>query len=201
MKDRILQIATEKFIQIGYMAFNMDDLCRDLGISKKTLYEYFPSKKELFQTSAQTVFDEMRSESHAVLDKMIENDEFHFFDQLKNMFDVVNKHHKKLKPIFMSDLRKYAPDVWGCTNDFEAERRGYFDKIWALGTRDGMIKKDINKNVYYLMYFGILHTLMRPDILADLSISSYQALEQIYEILMTGILTDDGYKEFKEKVN
>lgn len=199
MKDRILNVSEDKFIKVGYVAFNMDDLCRDLGISKKTLYEHFSSKKELFQTVAQKVFDEMRNESQEVLDKMIENDEFHFFEQLKNMFDVVNRHHKKLKPLFMEDIRKYAHNIWHCTHQFEEERREYFNKIWELGTREGMIRNDINKNIYYMMYFAILHTVMRPDILADLSLSSYQALEQIYEILMSGILTENGVKEYREK--
>jgi AcrR family transcriptional regulator len=199
VEDRILKESIEKFTEIGYTALNLDDLCRDLGISKKTLYDHYPSKKELFQKCAKHVFDEMRSESQAVLEKMVENDEFHFFEHLKNMFAVINKHHKKLKPKFVEDMKKYAHSIWDCTTEFEDQRRQYFDKIWDLGIKEGMIKVDINKNIYYLMYFGILHTIMRPDILADLSISSTQALEQIYEILMSGILTDDGIKDFKEK--
>lgn len=199
MKDRILAVATDKFIEVGYSAFNMDDLCRDLGISKKTLYEVFSSKKELFENVADNVFKEMSKESKEILDKMIENDMFHFFDQLKNLFEVVNKHHKKLKPKFMEDIKKYAHSVWCCTFDFEKERRDYFEKIWELGIREKMIKSSINKNIYYMMYFSILHTVIRPDVLADLSLSSYQALEQIYEILMSGILTDDGINDFREK--
>lgn len=199
VEERILRESIEKFTEIGYTAFNLDDLCRDLGISKKTLYEHYPSKKDLFQKCAQAIFNEMRSESQAVLEKMIENDEFHFFEQLKNMFAVVNKHHKKLKPKFIEDMKKYAHTIWDCTTEFEQERRHYFDKIWELGIKEGMIKSNINKNIYYLMYFGILDKIMRQDILADLSISSTQALEQIYEILMSGILTDEGITDFKEK--
>ena len=200
MKERILIVASDKFIEVGYSSFNMDDLCRDLGISKKTLYEHFSSKKELFETIAENIFKQINKESKEVLDKMVENDEFHFFEQLKNLFEIVNKHHKKLSPKFMNDIRKYAHSVWSCSLDLEKERRRYFDKIWELGIRDGMIKSDINKNIYYMLYFAILHSVIRPDVLADLSLSSFQALEQIYEILMSGILTDEGIKDFRKKI-
>lgn len=200
MKERILIVASDKFIEVGYSSFNMDDLCRDLGISKKTLYEHFSSKKELFETIAENIFKQINKESKEVLDKMVENDEFHFFEQLKNLFEIVNKHHKKLSPKFMHDIRKYAHSVWSCSHDLEKERRRYFDKIWELGIRDGMIKSDINKNIYYMLYFAILHSVIRPDVLADLSLSSFQALEQIYEILMSGILTDEGIKDFRKKI-
>ncbi len=200
MKERILIVASDKFIEVGYSSFNMDDLCRDLGISKKTLYEHFSSKKELFETIAENIFKQINKESKEVLDKMVENDEFHFFEQLKNLFEIVNKHHKKLSPKFMNDIRKYAHSVWSCSHDLEKERRRYFDKIWELGIRDGMIKSDINKNIYYMLYFAILHSVIRPDVLADLSLSSFQALEQIYEILMSGILTDEGIKDFRKKI-
>lgn len=201
MKERILDTAKEKFINVGYVTFNMDDLCRDLGISKKTLYEYYPSKKDLFKQCAIEFFAEIKSETHEVLELMIKDEKFLFFDHLKQMYEVVNKHHKKLKSNFLTDIKRYAPEAWKCSHDFEVERRFYFDKIWELGVKEGKIKSNINKNVYYIMYFGTLHSVLNPDILADLSISSFQALEQLYNVLMTGILTEDGVKDFNEKIN
>ena len=97
MKERILDTAKEKFINVGYVTFNMDDLCRDLGISKKTLYEYYPSKKDLFKQCAIKFYAEIKSETHEVLELMIKDEKFLFFDHLKQMYEVVNKHHKKLK--------------------------------------------------------------------------------------------------------
>ena len=49
------------------------------------------------------------------------------------------------------------------------------------------------------MYFEVIHKILRPDILAELSVNSFEAMEQIYEVLMSGILTENGINEFKEK--
>lgn len=47
MKDSILAAATEE-IRLHGSSFRMEDLARRLNISKRTLYENFRSKNEIF---------------------------------------------------------------------------------------------------------------------------------------------------------
>ena len=44
MKEKIIKTALEHFIQYGFKTFTMDDLAKELGISKKTLYEHLLRK-------------------------------------------------------------------------------------------------------------------------------------------------------------
>ena len=44
----ILDIAREAFLQDGYSGTSMSRIAAEVGVSKATLYSYFPSKKELF---------------------------------------------------------------------------------------------------------------------------------------------------------
>ncbi len=46
-KERILQKAEEMFMQFGIRSVSMDDISNTLGMSKKTLYQYFADKDEL----------------------------------------------------------------------------------------------------------------------------------------------------------
>ncbi len=46
-KDRILIKAEELFMQFGIRSVSMDDIANNLGMSKKTLYQYFADKDEL----------------------------------------------------------------------------------------------------------------------------------------------------------
>ena len=48
-RQRILLAAREHFFAYGYSALTMDGLAAELGMSKKTLYKYFPSKDSLLQ--------------------------------------------------------------------------------------------------------------------------------------------------------
>lgn len=47
--DRILHAAIAVFARAGYTGASMDEIARKSGLSKPTLYQYFPSKDALFQ--------------------------------------------------------------------------------------------------------------------------------------------------------
>jgi TetR/AcrR family transcriptional repressor of mexJK operon len=49
-RRQVLEAATDLFIGSGYTAVSMDAVARRAGVSKATLYAYFPSKQELFAT-------------------------------------------------------------------------------------------------------------------------------------------------------
>ncbi|MFZ1857244.1 MAG: TetR/AcrR family transcriptional regulator, partial [Chitinophagaceae bacterium] len=48
-KERILLKAEELFMQYGIRSVSMDDIANNLGMSKKTLYQYFADKDELVE--------------------------------------------------------------------------------------------------------------------------------------------------------
>jgi len=47
VKERILVKSEEMFMQFGIRSVSMDDIANNLGMSKKTLYQYFADKDEL----------------------------------------------------------------------------------------------------------------------------------------------------------
>lgn len=46
----ILEESSKLFLRYGIKSLSMDDIARQLGVSKKTLYQYFSDKKELVQS-------------------------------------------------------------------------------------------------------------------------------------------------------
>ena len=46
--NRLMEKAEELFVSLGYKAVSMDQIAEAAGISKMTIYRYFPSKEELF---------------------------------------------------------------------------------------------------------------------------------------------------------
>lgn len=45
---RILQAAEQVFTRVGYGAATMEEMAREAGMSKRTLYAFYPDKRELF---------------------------------------------------------------------------------------------------------------------------------------------------------
>ncbi|SDC77711.1 TetR/AcrR family transcriptional regulator [Ruegeria marina] len=52
--DQVLRGAREVFMADGFEGANVDDIARAAGVSKATLYSYFPDKRLLFMEVAQT---------------------------------------------------------------------------------------------------------------------------------------------------
>src|SRR5204863_6772013 len=48
-RQRIVAAARGHFFNHGFRSVTMDDLAEELGISKKTLYAYFPGKFDLLE--------------------------------------------------------------------------------------------------------------------------------------------------------
>ena len=49
MRSRILDGAAQVFLETGFDAASMNDICRTAGVSKSTLYVYFADKDALFE--------------------------------------------------------------------------------------------------------------------------------------------------------
>ena len=47
MQEEIYEVAERMFMKYGVKRISMDDLARELGMSKKTLYQYFENKEDL----------------------------------------------------------------------------------------------------------------------------------------------------------
>jgi TetR/AcrR family transcriptional regulator, cholesterol catabolism regulator len=63
-KIEIIEKATQVFLKYGIKSVTMDDMARELVMSKKTIYQYFKDKNELVEQiiSFKTQFDQIKCE-------------------------------------------------------------------------------------------------------------------------------------------
>ena len=94
-------------MRYGVRSVSMDDIAAQLGISKKTLYQYYTDKEELVDAVLSEVLDKNR---HECLDngRVAENaihEVFQAFDMMQEMFSSMN-------PSIVFDVEKYHPAVY-----------------------------------------------------------------------------------------
>jgi len=198
LKDRILNNAREKFIKDGYTNVNMDDLARSLGISKRTLYENFESKKTLFYEVVKTTFEEAYKDADEILERMTKDGEYRFFEEIKNLWELIIYHTKFFNLRFQDDIKKYAPNATPFCQMQKIKEETNFHKVFELGIKTGNIKPSINIDIFRLVYFSSMKNILNPEIIADLSLSTNEVIEQIYDLLMLGVLSDTGKKEYNK---
>ena len=67
-RQRILEIATEQFARFGVRTFTMEDLARQAGISKKTIYQEFEDKKDLVKAVFAAILEEDQQKLSFILE-------------------------------------------------------------------------------------------------------------------------------------
>ena len=107
LEEKIRQHALQMFMQLGVRSVTMDDVARDMAISKKTLYQYVENKADLVEKAFTHLVDttiprvrEIRKADGNAIDHMFMLDEF--------MCSMVESHNPAVK----FQLHKYYPSTW-----------------------------------------------------------------------------------------
>src|ERR1700719_3330618 len=81
MKDRILETADRLFYLKGIRAIGVDTIAAEIGISKRTLYNHFPSKDALIAAYLERRFVQPRASDKSPLEQILGT-----FDSLERRF-------------------------------------------------------------------------------------------------------------------
>ena len=107
MKDKILQKAADMFLSLGFKSVTMDDIASELGMSKKTIYSHFSTKRKLVEASTFYVLDRVNETICSILDANYDPIEETF--TIKSMVNNLLKNERS-SPSYQ--LQKYYPKTY-----------------------------------------------------------------------------------------
>lgn len=198
--DTIVAQAYTVFMQNGIKNVSMDDLCRQMGISKKTLYKYVDNKTDLLKKISAYI----RQQITFRIEELQQSD-LNAIDVLLEMSRISTDNHIRINPYVSYEIRKFYPlvyDDYFCTKK-ELIVRSIMDNI-DKGIKEGLYRQGLNKEIVAHLYFKKIeefHTLEGDD-LKDFSYS--KIFEVMFENHIRGIANDAGIAYFekrKEKLN
>ena len=193
VKERILRQAEQLFIQFGYSKVTMDEIAASLGMSKKTLYKFFPGKEALIKEMITT----MKCSIDEHIDAVWKNEKMDFMDKLKSVMNFIGKQTTKLQGPLLEDLHKNIPEVWKEIHDFRrANAVERFTTFINEGIKTGVFRKDIDRELIVLFYLHAIQGLINPETLSQLPYSANQVFDAIIRIIFEGILTEEGRSQY-----
>ncbi len=196
VRNRILEVAREQFFSLGFTKVTMDEIAHELGMSKRTLYQHFPGKKDLLRKA---LLNKAQRISEG-LGKIIDGDQAHFGRKLEQALTFVATEMPHLSPIFLRDIQRHAPDVWQELDQRRQETiRTRFGKLIREGIKAGFLRKDIEAELLVLLFSTLVQNVMNPQTLSRLPLTASQAFAVISGVLFEGILTDKGRARSREK--
>jgi AcrR family transcriptional regulator len=193
IKERILHKAAEMFLQFGFSRVTMEEIAVELGMSKKTLYRFFPGKEHLFKE----MVTGMRCKFEDYVQELWGNTEMSFIEKLKNMMNYISNQSSAFRGPLAHDLQKNFPLLWEEINESRKTHSLHkFNLLLNEGIENGVFRKDIDQQIVVLLFMNAIQGILSHEILAQLPYTANQVFESIIKILMEGIFTEEGRHKY-----
>ena len=193
MKEDIVKRALNDFMQYGFKTFTMDDLANKMGMSKKTLYEHFPSKQDLVD---------------ACLDYALEmscTNVTTFIEGEGSVIENVYRNQKKVQEVFninsdrpIWELQKYYPKTYErMESEFAKTDALFIDKLLEKGWQEGLFRKDINVNFYKVFYTSVQRLRSITHTFLEREFPFWETIYTILEYFFRILINEKGLKELE----
>jgi len=197
LKDQIIKTAAELFINLGFKSVTMDDIAKELGISKKTIYSHFSTKTKLVEASTFHFLSQM---SCGVEDIVCQEK-----NAIVELFDIKNfamKHLKNNKSSPQFQLKKYYPKVYNLVQINHLQiMEGFVLKNLEKGIKNDLYRKniplDFTSKIYFVGMMGIKDEYHFPLE----KYSQNELLELFLEYHLRAIVTEKGLKTLNKLSN
>ena len=186
VRERIGQAALGLFLQAGFSKVTMDELASNLGMSKKTIYRYYPGKEALVKE----LVEQNLGLIGARIDGIVHSRELDFVEKLRELLGYVGTMIGNFGPAFSTDLQKHAPGVWREIAEFRRRKIvANFGKLFAEGTKRGVFRKDLNPELLVRMYANTISATLNPQTLSELPVTAKDIFDAIVKVFFEGLLT------------
>jgi AcrR family transcriptional regulator len=193
VRSRILRKAEELFFMHGFSRVTIDEIVRELGMSKKTIYRYFSNKKEIIQAVVSLNQDELIGK----IDGVLGDETVDYVQRLKTVFGVLSIFFSKISGTIIEDLKRHLPDIWKSVAEFKQKMSlERISKILNEGIQRGLFRKDIDKRLILLTYRTLLEGVILQNRQGEIPFPENEIFEAIIKILYSGILTESARKTF-----
>lgn len=188
MKEEILLRATDMFLNYGFKSVTMDDLARNLGISKKTIYQHFDNKTKLVESSTLNLFNVIANgiDRICALEK-------NPIEEIFSIKQFVMAHLKDEKSSPQYQLQKYYPSI------FDSLKKKQFGVMEVCvtnnlkkGVRNELYRDNINIDFISRLYFNGMLALKDKDLFPVKKFSANEIMNNYLEYHLRGICTPKG---------
>ena len=198
-KERILSEAIKQLLRLGPSSMTMDMVARGCGMSKRTLYETFPTKKELVKECLATLH-EQRTREHQQI-----------FAQSQNCFEAFFKIYVMVRTLMQGTTINFTDEIKRLYPDIYAERRiherGFIQglsKTLLRAQHEGLVLESINTSIAAFIFVSEMDHVNRSEQIAELGFSRIEVFDATFVSLLRGIATVKGLSmidEFLTKQN
>lgn len=193
----IVEKSAQVFLKYGIRAVTMDDLARELGASKKTIYKYFADKDELIRTII-----EFKTQSDREICAIACNQAENAIDEMIRISEFVSEMLQDVHSSVFFDLQKYHRDAW----DIMEDHKNTFVRNQIKGNIERGIQEDVyrensDSDILSKVYVSTMGTLFDGQTFHSSEYKFNKVLNQIIRFQIRGLVNEKGLEYFKTRLN
>jgi AcrR family transcriptional regulator len=194
IKERIIAKAREQFFRYGVKSVTMDDIARELGISKKTIYQHFEDKDAIVHqlmmaemANDKCEWDALDVSSNNVIEKIVKS------------MDIIRQAFAEINPSAFFDIKKYHPKTWQL---FQEHKQNFvmdsIRKELLQGIEEGFFRVDIKVEILVRMRMEQIEIGFDPQLFPPNKFSLIEVELTMLDHYIRGILTPKGLEVYQE---
>jgi len=193
MEEQIQQItkkAAKLFHRYGIKSVSMDDVARELSISKKTLYKLFKDKNDL-------VSKVLDCSNHAVPDT-VDISNLNAVEKHILVYDSIVEFLSDLNPSFEYDLKKYYPKLHN--EVIQSRRKNIYQNMYrdlTQGVEEGFFRDNLNIDIINTMNIIRIEGFQTMDVKEVYKRELLDVVKEFFSYHFHAIATVKGLKEFE----
>tara|TARA_B110000003_G_scaffold264818_1_gene290000 strand:- start:709 stop:1314 length:606 start_codon:yes stop_codon:yes gene_type:complete len=188
MKKNIILKATELFMKLGFKSVTMDDIAKEMGISKKTIYIHFSNKETVVAVVTDHVFEVVCEDIDAICD-LGQNPIEELYAIKKRVMQYMQK--EKASPWYQ--LQKYYPSIY---DNIKKRQFGYMQQCVVKNLNKGLdqdlYRKNIEVQFVARIYFNGITGIKEESLFPHTMYEGETLYEMYLEYHLRGIVTPKG---------
>ena len=190
MKDRIKQKAHDLYMQYGVRSVTMDEIALQMGVSKKTIYQYYADKDELVDAVMVDIIN--HNQDCCMKDKSTAKDAVH---EVFLAMDMMQEMFQNMNPTILFELEKYYPKSF---EKFKQHKYSFLYKVMKENLERGIAEELYRNTMEMDILIKLrLETMMLPFNQSLFPKTKYSLLKVEIEFtthFIFGLATIKGHK-------
>jgi len=190
VQERIVSKARELFMRYGIRSVSMDDVANQLGISKKTIYQFYTDKDTLVEDVIEIELDS--NEHDCRLHKRHSDNAVH---EVFLAMDMVRELLSKMNPTLIYDLEKFHPKAYKKYSDYK--NKFLYDIIRAnleAGKQEGLYRDEIQTDIMTRFRLASIFLMFNPEVFPLGRHSLADVVTEVTGNFLFGLTTSKGHK-------
>ncbi|NCI45163.1 TetR/AcrR family transcriptional regulator [Sediminibacterium soli] len=189
-QERIVSKAHELFMRYGIRSVSMDEVANQLGISKKTIYQFYTDKDALVDDviDIELADSEKMCKQHKHKSENAVHEIFMAMDMVLDIFSRMN-------PSLIFDMEKYHPRAFKKYNDYKDKFLYTMVKEnLESGISDGLYREDIQVDILSRFRLASIFLVFNPELFQAGRHNLGVVIKEITDNFLCGLATAKGQK-------